>query len=74
MTFSTFTGLDPQAPRPDRFRVGDVWSYEGRQYRVRRGVGEGLACLQPLGGRGSRLHLRRDSVARFLRVSWGGQP
>jgi hypothetical protein len=73
MTSSTFTAIDPQAPRPDRFRVGDVWALEGRQYRVRRGVGEGLACLQPL-GRGSRIHLRRDSVGRFLRVSWGGQP
>jgi hypothetical protein len=74
MTFSTFTAIDPQAPRPDRFRVGDVWALEGRQYWVRRGVGEGLACLQPLSGWGPRLHLRRDSVARFLRVSWGGQP
>lgn len=74
MTCSTFSGLDPQAPRPDRFRVRDVWSYEGQRYQVRRGVGEGLVCLQPLSGRGPRIHLRRDSVGRFLQVSWGGQP
>ena len=67
---ATFTGT----PRADRFRLGDVWTApNGRPYRVRRGVGPGLAYLVPIGPAGPCLHLRQLSVRGFRRISWGGE-
>ena len=69
-----FTPLDPNVPRADQFRLGDVWqALNGRRYLVRRGLGEKLVALHAIGG-GPPLHLRRDSVERFRRLKWGGQP
>lgn len=67
-----FTGI--AGPRADRFRIGDQWrGPNGITYLVRRGIAEKAVCLHPIVG-GSRLHLRRESVDRFQRVQWGGQP
>ena len=71
-TTSRFTGLP--GPRADRFRIGDQWrGPNGLTYLVRRGVAEKAVLLVPLQG-GNKLHFRRESVERFQRVSWGGQP
>lgn len=71
---AAFTAHDEGAPRATRFRLGDVWlAPNGRRYLVRRGLGERLCMLAPVGG-GPPLHLGWDSVERFQRVRWGGNP
>lgn len=75
---TAFRGM-PKSPAADRFRIGDVWSYNGIEYVVGRGIFTGGVCLKPTAAHRSKagartVHLRATSVEKLQRVKWGGQP
>jgi hypothetical protein len=87
MTPSTFTS-NP-APKPDRFRDGDIWrSPNGDLFAVcsLQGMAEDLCMLRPLcklrplcllrpcGHSCQSRLVRRTSTMDWTRTSWGGKP
>lgn len=84
MTSSTFTS-NP-APKPDRFRDGDIWrSPSGRLYAVgstqgmaehlcMQGIAPHLCMLRPCGHSCLPRLVSRTSTRDWTRTSWGGQP
>lgn len=74
---TAFRGLPP-SPTADRFRVGDVWRYNGIDYMVSKGIFTGGVCLKPIPAHCARagaktVHLRATSVGQLQRIKWGGQ-
>lgn len=69
---TAFTGI--KQPLANRFRINDHWlGPNGANYLVKRGVADFYVALQPL-QRGNVIHIRRNSIAGFKRLKWGGQP